>query len=819
MDVLWQDVRYAFRSFLRAPGFTLVAVATLALGLGVNSAMFSAVNAVLLQPPAVKEPDRLVAISGGGEMAFLETEFEALPYPDYRDYAAQTDIFSGLLAYKRTPAVLGRGDQGEMALGEAVTANYFDVLGVSASRGRVMRAGEDDRPGATPVVVLSHSIWQRRFGSDPTMLSRTVDVAGISRTVIGIAPEEFTGLFRGVLPDFWIPLTGSGTAADVLEDRGNPQVWVVGRLRPGVTMSQARVTVDTVARRLALAYPETNRTRHVGIIAGRDLPVHPAVSRKTLGAASLALLAQTGLILLIACANLANLFLARATQRRKEIAVRLSLGASRTRLFRQLLTESTLLAGIGGAVALVLAAWLGQLLNTMQLPLPVRVGLGLRVDATVAFFTLGLALLTGVVFGLVPAIRALSPDIYPVLKDAASGLGGRPQARLRHALVIGEVAVSLALLVLAGLSLRSLANAHSIDPGFDANGVVVASLDPGLAGRDAPTARRFIDRFNERLRLVPGVEAVSTVQPIPLSLNIRVNRLRTDADQARPAKDLPFIDTAIVGPDYFRALRIDIVAGREFLGTDEESHQRVAVVNETMARQYWPNGSPLGRRVAVGFPQPTPVEIVGVVRDTKSRTLGDQARPFIYTCARQDPMGWQSATIVVRTRGNSQEIGQSIRTIVHQLDPEMPVYGIQSLADRIGVAYALPRYALTLFGAFAGLALLLACVGLYGVVAYAVSQRTREIGLRMAFGADRARIFRLIVGEALWLGGTGVLVGAPIAFVLSRAASAFLYGVGAFDPLTLAGTATLMVFICCLAAYMPARRAASIDPMVALRYE
>jgi predicted permease len=405
-----------------------------------------------------------------------------------------------------------------------------------------------------------------------------------------------------------------------------------------------------------------------------------------------------------------------------------------------------------------------------------------------------------------------------VLKDAGSGLGGRPHARLRHALVVGEVAVSLALLVLAGLALRSLANAHSIDPGFEANGVTVASLDPGLAGRDRASARRFLERFDERLRLVPGVEAVSTVQPVPLSLNVRVSRLRTDADQARPAKDLPFIDTALVGPDYFRALRVGLVSGREFLSTDDESHQRVAIVNETMARKYWPGESPLGRRVAVGFPQPTPVAIVGVVRDTKSRTLGDQPRPFIYTCARQDPMGWQSATVVVRARGTSQEVGQSIRSLVHQLDPEMPVYGIQTLPERIGVAYALPRYALTLFGAFAALALLLASVGLYGVVAYAVSQRTREIGLRMAFGADRARIFRLIVGEALWLGGVGVLLGAPIAFVLSRAASAFLYGVGVFDALTLIGTATLMIVVCCVAAYVPAQRAASIDPMVALRY-
>lgn len=813
------DLYRSIRSLMQRPGFVLVAVITLAFGIGVNSAVFSLVNAILLRPLPVQEPDRLIVIYNTGEVAFIRNHLP-LSYPDYVDYRDQNDVFSELILYNTWIAILGQGDLAEMSAGEIVSGNFFEVLGVKPVVGRTLQP-DDDRAGAEPVAMLSYATWQRRFGGNPSVIGQTVEFTGQKYTVVGIAPETFTGMIRGLSPEFWIPVVKEYSLStrqnDGLNDRHNGQFTLMGRLKPGRTIQQATANLQTVARRLEQSYPETNKGRGVFLMMARDIAVHPDADGPVI-AASGVVMALAGLVLLIACANLANLLLARATGRRKEIAIRLALGESRSRLLGSLLGESILLSLAGGAAGLLLAAWCNDALNVIRFPIPVQVALGLRLDSRVVGFTFLVALLTGALFGLVPAWQAFKTDVFPALKDeGASHSSGRRKARLRNGLVIAQVTLSLVLLIFAGLAARSLRNAASVNPGFNANNLVVASFALSLKGYDEKRYTPFYRDLLENVQRLPGVQSATLTTGLPLVLRVRLTKLRREGQENLAERDIPFVDETTVWPGYFATMQIPIVQGREFSETDNDSAPKTAVINEALAKEYWPNENPLGKRLVVGFPKTTTLEVVGVAKNGKYRTLGENPRPFLYSNLLQDSEGL--ATLVLRVSGDEGAALAGVRNVVRTLDPGLPMFGVQTMKEQIGPSMMLPQYAATFFGAFGVLGALLAIVGLYGVISYSVSQRTQEMGIRIALGGRPADVLRLVMVEGMRLTAIGLACGLLIAGASSRMLSVILYGIQTTDAVTFIGVSLMMIVVTLLACYVPARRATKVDPITALRYE
>ncbi len=818
METLWKDLRYGLRMLLRNPGFTSVAVLSLALGIGANTTIFTLINAIFLQPLPVAHADRLVSVFTTDEKnpGMLPTSF-----PNYEDYRDKNQVFEGLASFTFLPLSLSGDGQPEQINAQMVTGNYFDLLGVKAAMGRTFLPEESKTPGTHPVAVLSHGFWKRRFGADKDIVGRMLTLNHQGFTVIGVAPNGFNGTFGIGGPDIWVPAMMhdqlmSGTFREWFNERRALLFAVVGRLKPGTDLDQADAAMKTLARQLEQEYPLPNKGRGAALVPLAQSTLPPNQRPVFLLAGQL-LMTVVGLVLLIACANVANLLLARATSRRKEIAIRLSLGASRGRLIRQLLTESLLLSLAGGGAGFLLAFWFRDLLWAFRPPFLPAEGLDLGLDARVMLFTLGLSLATGLLFGLAPALQSTRPDLVSAIKTS-TGAPGRVHHsfNLRNLLVVSQVALSLVSLVGAGLFLRSLRNAQRVDVGFDAGSLVVMTLDPGSQGYDEPRSQEFYRQAVERVEALPGVRAVSMAENRPLAGGGFMRSVFLEGQEPAPGGRGVLVQVNTVGPRYFETLRVPIINGREFSGADRKGAPGVVIVNEAMAARFWPEQDPLGKRFKF-FGEENAVEVVGVARNTKVNFIGEDPVPFVYYPLEQNFSA--AMNLFVSAADNPAAVLGTARGTVQAMEPDMPLVGVARMAEVIDNSLWAPRMGAGLLGIFGLLAMILAALGIYGVMAYSVSQRTREIGIRMALGAQRRDVVRLVLRQGLAIVGTGVVAGLAVSLVLTRLLTTLLFGVNPADPLVFLGTALILCAAAMAAGYLPARRATKVDPLVALRYE
>ena len=817
MTQLLQDLRFALRLMARKPALTAMAVVSLALGIGVNSSIFTLVNAVLLRDPPISRPDRVVEVYTSSSDGFRYGTSSA---PDYFDLRDSNDVFSGLAATRTYPVTFDDGESTDLLMGEIVSGNYFDVLGVRAHIGRTFLPAEDRTPGTHPVVVLGYDFWQRRFAADPAVLGRTLKLNGRELEVVGVAAASFKGTLPAFRIELWLPLQMADQLGErpILERRGSRSLMLKGRLADGVSLEEAQAQLGTLARRLAAEYPETNEGREVTLVPTRDVILNPGFDGPARGVAGF-LMAIVGLVLLIACSNIANLFLARASDRRKELALRLALGSGRGRLVRQLLTESLLIAFLGGLASLLFATWTARLLAGFRPPIPVPMALELGIDLKVLAFTLLLAALTGVLCGLAPALQASRPELVPALKNEGAGLGrGYRRLGLRNLLVVGQVAVSTLLLIGSGLFIRSLMNAQAIDPGFTLRRGVAATLLPKLGGAytDAEAELLYRDLL-ERARALPGVSSAAVAEFLPLGLAISNKEVWVEGQELGEGEDPPAIDTMAIGPGYFRTLGIALARGRDFSDRDDASAPGAVIVNQTMARRTWPGEDPLGQRLRFDDGLDAPVyEVVGVAADGKYRTLGEAPRPYLYTPYAQT--GDFMLTLIVASNREGETLA-AVRRLLDEVDPHLPIFEIKTLSEHLDIMLFAPRMGAALLAAMGLLGLLLASVGLYGVVAYSVARRTREIGVRLALGAGKGDVLGMVVREGMVLVAVGVVLGVGLALLVTRALQGFLYGITASDPLTYVAVSLFLLAVAWLANFLPARRATGIDPILALRYE
>ena len=810
MGSLPQDLRYGARMLLKKPGFTLIAILTLALGIGANTAIFSLVNTALLRPLPVERPEQLVSLNN------VALNLPVISYPNYRDLRDRNKLFSGMLAYRFTPISLSNNGVNERLWVYLATGNYFEMLGVKPSLGRFFTPDDDKAPGAHPVAVLTYVCWQKRFAGDPQVIGKSVLVNGRDFTIIGVAPLGFYGSEIGYRPEMWFPIMMQAqieAGQNDLEARDNSNFFAQGRMKSGVTMRQAEEEIKSIADQLAREYPQENE--------GMKIALSPAglfgsfMRGPVIGFAGV-LMAVVGLVLLLACTNLANLLLARATERRKEIAVRLAIGASRWRLVRQLLTESLLLAASGGALGLLLAYWLVDAVMAFKPPIDISVSTELHIDGRVLLFTLIVSTLTGIVFGLLPALQATKPDLVPALKDEASRSVYR-RSRLRSGLVVLQVSLSLILLICAGLALRGMQRAQSLNPGFAPHHALELSFDLSLQGYDGPRIQEFKRRLLDRVRALPGVRYAGLSNLVPLSMSANNNSIYVEGQPEQRGANVPGAMISRASPGFIPALGTRLLQGRDFTEQDGESKRPVAVINETSAQRFWPGQSALGKRFSLQSSAGPWTEVVGVIQDGKYFSLSEEAKPFIYV-----NLGLQSGrflTMVARTTNDPQSALAAIRREVQQLDATLPIYNARTMVEHMALSLFPARVAATLLGGFGLLALALAAIGVFGVMSYAVTRRTREIGIRMALGAQAAGIFKLVVGQSLKLTALGLGIGLACAFAGTRLISDFLYGVSALDVVTFAGVPSLLALVDLLACYIPARRAMKVDPMVALRRE
>ncbi|HEX8190136.1 MAG TPA: ABC transporter permease [Pyrinomonadaceae bacterium] len=813
MRTLLQDVRYAARTLSRQPGFAAVAVLTLALGIGANTAIFSVIDAALLRSLPYREPGRLVHLWESKRSRDFERREAS--YPDFLDWRAQgPEVFDGLAGYVPRAATLADAGEATRARGAAVTANFFDLLGVKAAAGRTFVADEDG-PEAARVVVISHGLWGRRFGGERSAVGREVTLDGRAYTVVGVLPAEFSFAPLGDA-EVWTPLA---TPPDVAARRYQHWLKVVGRLRRGVSLEAAQAHLAAVAARVERDDPGAHAgvgLRAVPLQEEFVGPVRPVL---------FVLLGAVGFVLLIACANVANLLLARAAARQKEVAIRAALGASRWRVVRQLLTESVLLSLAGGAAGLVLALWGVELLVALipaaqlaQMPYLQSLSPG----RDVLLFACGLSLLTGVLFGLTPALTASRADLQGALKEGGrGGTASRASRRLRDLLVVAEVALALVLLVGAGLLMKSFVTMLGVDPGFDTRNLLTmrVALPPSRYG-EGDKAARFYEEALRRVSAVPGVRGAALTSNLPLAGDGGTGTPQVVGRQT-PAAELTEAHLRTVSANYFGVLGIPLVKGRAFAERDDAQAPPVLLVNQTYAGRVFPGEDPLGRRVAFKFAGDTQFEIVGVVGDEKVTSLDARTTPVVYFHSRQDSY-FDSAALVVRAdAADPLSLAPAVRAEVRALDPEVPVFAVQTLEQMVAGSRAafVRRYPAYLTGVFACVALLLALVGIYGVVSYAVTQRTHEIAVRVALGARGRDVLRLVLGHGLLLALGGIAVGAAGALALTRLISGLLFGVSAADPSVYGLVALLLAAVALLACLAPARRAAKVDPMAALRYE
>jgi putative ABC transport system permease protein len=827
MGALLQDVRYGLRMLGKNPGFAAVAVVTLALGIGANTAIFTLVNAVLLNPLPVKDVSRLVELDTTDKKTFLalgNATHLGVSFANYRDYARQASVFTGLAAFAGPLELTlsGRGEPKQVQ-GSMVTANYFDLLGVPAALGRTFTPDEDQKPGGNSVAVLSYGLWSREFGADPGIIGKPLTLNGYSYTVIGVTGRGFKGTFLFSSADqIWIPVSMhsqvlAGFIEDNFEDRRFLDFQSFGRLKPGVTIREADAAVATIASRLETQFPKDN--------AGRSAVLSP-LSDAVLGIDNHAqvtlagdvLMAVVGLVLLIACLNLANLLLAQMARREREMCLRAALGAGGARLVRQSLTESLVLALLGGAAGLVIAYWGKALLWSHRPAFMAQTDLALSLDGRVLAFALGVTILTGVLFGILPAFKAARTDLNEALKS--SGRGGTMawgRSRFRQLLVISEVALALIALAGAGLFLRSLSFAAGIDPGFETKRLFTLNFDLGSQHYDQGRGEQFFRDAVAGAEAVPGARSAAVGSIAPLIFGGGVSRTvfleGQDASTGQRGA-LTTIDDISTG--YFRTLGIPLKRGRFFSDLDRKQTTPVAIVNTAMARHFWPGQDPLGKRFHF-IDDPTLREVVGEVGDTVEFQIGEIPQPVAYLPMTQDYSPF--AVLMVRTEGDPRPVMAPVHDQVQSLDRNLALTNVATIGETLSQGLWAPRMGAALLGVFAALALILASVGIYGVLSYSVSQRVQEVGIRMALGATPRQILRLIVGQGMALALTGVVIGTVGALILTRSLSSLLFGVKPADPLTFIVVLAILSAVALLATYIPARRATKVDPLVALRYE
>lgn len=833
MDTLMKDIRYGFRTLLKSPGFTFISVLVLALGIGANTAIFSVINAVLLSALPFKEPDRLVLIWGSKpQQGRAQVPFSL---PNFNDVQSQTKTLEAMSAWTLGRFNLTDGEgattvEPEQVQYALVSSNFFSTLGVSVKIGRAFRPDEE-QPGQSRAVIISHSLWARRFNSDPNVLGKTITLDGQAYEVAGVLPADFTFLSFPKATEVWLPF-GLDSFRDRKYARAVGSLGVIGRMKPGVGLAEAQAELDTIARRLEEQYPNFNKGWSV-----RAVPLHEQVT-KSWRTALLVLFGAVGFVLLIACANVANLQLARVAARQKEIAIRAALGAGRLRIVRQLLTENILLATLGGSLGLLFALWGVDLLASFPYTTPslfvpydiTREQIG--IDARVLLFTVAVSVLTGVIFGLIPAFQASRTDLNEALKETGSRAGGGMRSGARSSLVVAEIAISLMLLVGAGLMIKSFLRLQRVDPGFKPDNVLTMDINlPQTKYRENEQINLFYRELIERVRALPGVTSVGAGEYLPLSGFDSTTGIFIDGRPLPAPGESQEAHNRNVTPDYFNALGISLRAGRFFTERDNGDSPKVAIINETMAQRYWPRENPIGKRVALNFeamkfhPDRAPDldipsgmrEIVGVVADVRHTGLMTAPVPEMYVPFEQRPI--RDMTLVVRASGDPLALTGAVRQQVLSTDPDQPVANITTMAQLLSASVAQPRFNFMLLTVFACVALALAAVGIYGVISYSVAQRTREIGIRMALGAQASDVLRLVLGQGFRLILLGLALGLLAALALTRVLAGLLFEVKPTDPLTYGAIALLLAGVAALACYVPARRAAKVDPMVALRYE
>jgi len=812
MNTLWQDLRYGLRMLARNPGFTAVAVLTLALGIGANSTIFSWINSTLLNPiPGAQQTSGLFSLTRGG----TATNPIVFSYPDYLDLREHSRSFSGLMAFGFRPMDLTGISRPERIWSTLATANYFEVLGIQPVIGRGFLPSEDEKPGGAPVVLLGYSFWQTHFGGDRSVLGRTLQINHHPFTIVGVTPPAFQGSMTGLRSDLWIPMMMEEQVApggDRLHRRSSDWLMVMGRLAPGVTRQQAQQEMNLQMQRIVEEFPDSHPGRN-------QVTLHPLWQGPHSANAYLCvflpvLMALAGVVLILACANVANLLVVRSMARQREISIRLSVGASRGHLVRQFLVESFLLALAGGVGAALLTVWTAGTFARFVPPTDVPLSLAVHMDRRVLLVTLALSLLTGLIFGILPALRSSRLAPASVLKDEASSTaGGLHKAHLASGLVVAQISLSLLLLIAAGLFIRGFQQVRRFSPGFNPSHVLLASFDLFPAGYSREGGREFERQLQAKLASLPGIQSVTLASWVPLGF-------MTDGTAVVPEGYVPEtrepleIRVADVGPNYLHTLEIPLLGGRDFGPQDTERSQRVAVINQTMADRFWPHQDVLGKRLQVYGEW---FNIVGVTPTGSYDRLGELPQAFFYLPLSQDYD--HRITIHARVVGDPLAYAAVIEKTVHELNADLPVFDVTPLSSRVEFSSTNLRIAATFVGAFGLLALLLATVGIYGVVAFTTRQRTHEIGIRMALGAQKPEVLQLVLSHGLRLTLVGLGLGVVGAFGLTRFLASLLFGVSTHDPLTFAAVVSLLGLVALVACYIPARRATKVDPMVALRYE
>ena len=814
MTSFWQDVRYSLRMIAKAPGYAAIAILTLALGIGANTTIFSWINSTLLNPiPGLASPSEVVALTlgKGGDNPFPFT------YPDYEAMRDGQQSFVGITAGNVTPMSLTGKGKPERVWGMVTSANYFDLLGVRPILGRGFLPAEDEKPGGAPVAVISYRMWQTHFGANPEVVGQTLEINQHPYTIVGVAPAVFQGSQTGLRSEIWIPIMMEGQLVpqgDLLHDHHYFWLGVLGRLKPGVKPEQAQEEMTVLLKREVKNYPEEHR--------GHDsVTVYP-LWRSPFGANQFLstllpmLMSIAGLVLLLACANVANLMLVRSVARRREIAIRMSLGANRWRLVRQLLVESLVLALAGGVVALLITFWTAgtfmKFIPTTDFP----ISLGIRVDRAVLLATFVISVLTGVIFGILPALRSSSEAPVAVLKeDTGSASGGLRKARLASGLVVAQISLSLLLLICAGLFIRSFMSAQQINPGFNSHNVLIAAYDLFTAGYSEDKGAEFDRQLVAKLEALPGIQSVALSSRTPLGFGGGSTAVNPEGYVAQANESME-TQVAIITPNYFQTMQIPIVKGRDFTLQDTKSAQRAVIVSETFVNRYWPNQEAVGKQLNSDLTHEW-FKVVGVARDSKVNGLNEKPTPFLYLPLYQV----YRATMIInaRTTGDPLAFGKTAEKTIHELNADLVVFDITTLELREQIASFGQRVAGTFVGAFGLLALTLAAVGIYGVTAYTTRQRTHEIGIRMALGASKQDILRLVLGHGLRLTLLGVGLGLAASFGLTRYLGSLLLGVTSTDTLTFSSVVILLCAVALFACFIPARRAMRVDPMVALRYE
>jgi predicted permease len=814
MEMLLQDLRYAGRTLLRTPGLSIVIIVSIALGVAANATVFSVANGLLWGVLPIRDPGRVVMFSEG----------QSFSYPDYVDYGQQTrDLFDGGVAahFPLIPASIGgRGDP-ERVWGQAVSGNLFSTLGNPIALGRSILPDDDRTAAGNHVVVLSDKLWRRRFAADPNILNREVALNGKRYTVVGVAPPGFYGMDRGIVAEFWIPLALAEEMMPDLDSTGTFRTkrdysWLMlnARLKPGITRERAALALNVIKKRIDDAYRKDEKQHERitlqtagGLIAGSATPAYTLMG---------VLMVVVGLVLLVACSNVANLLLARATGRQREIAIRLAMGAVRRKLIRQLLIESLLLSLCGAGVGFLLAAGAARAISRFQLPLPIPVKFDFNVDLRVAAFTFGLSIVTAVLFGLAPALRASRTDLVAALKDGPVLLRRAGRSGLRNTLVVVQVAFSLVLLATAALFVRSLGHASSIDIGFKPGNILMLSMDPKLQKYSPEQTAQFLSELRRRVTGLPGVRSMSFVGTVPLSLGSTSNNFDVDSTSSHP-KQTQLAEVNSIGAEYFKTMEIPLVRGRDFrLQAGEE---RAAILNQTMATNLFPAEDPIGRVIRQDKEFYT---VVGVTRNSKLRTLGEAPSNAVYLFLNAAPEKAQSffgTTIVVKTSVDPRKLATPVRAQIAALDADMAVFNTETMQEHVDKSLLLPRIAALLLGLFGAVGLTLAAVGLFGVMSYTVRRRTHEIGIRMALGAKPGAILGMVLRQGLLLTGIGLAIGLIFALVVGRFAASILYGISGSDPVAFAVVSVVLLGTAAVAVLVPAFHAARVQPTTALRYE